>query len=61
MMKLPKIDLEELKRQKEENFRERLRFIDLYCEWLKKTDSMKWSSQQNDIIGVPPVRKPKNK
>jgi len=33
-MKMPKIDLEELKRLKEENFRERLEFIDLYAEWI---------------------------
>lgn len=34
-MKLPHIDLEELKRRKEKNFQERLEFIDWYVEWLK--------------------------
>lgn len=50
-MKTPKIDLEELKRIKEENFRERLQFIDLYTEWLKKTPNKKWSSQHKEITG----------
>lgn len=35
-MKAPEIDLEELKRMKEENFRQRLEFIDMYVEWLKR-------------------------
>ena len=49
-MKLPKIDLEELKKQKEENFKQRLEFIDKYVEWLKKTSNKEWSSQQKKII-----------
>jgi len=49
-MKLPKIDLEELKKQKEENFKQRLEFIDKYVEWLKKTPNKEWSSQQKKII-----------
>jgi len=36
-MKMPRIDLEELKRLKEENFKDRLEFIDRHIEWLKKT------------------------
>jgi len=35
-MKTPYIDLEELKKLKEENFKGRLAFIDKYTEWLKK-------------------------
>jgi len=50
-MKLPKIDLEELKKQKEENFKQRLEFIDKYVEWIKKTPNRVWSSQQKKIIG----------
>lgn len=50
-MKTPDIDLEELKKLKEENFKERLEFIDKYVEWLKKTPNKKWSSQQKKIIG----------
>jgi hypothetical protein len=49
-MKVPNINLEELKAQKEENFRERLRFIDQYVEWVKKTPNKKWSTQQKTII-----------
>jgi len=49
-MKIPEIDLKELEKLKEDNFRERLEFIDLYVEWVKKTSNKKWSSQQKDII-----------
>jgi len=48
--KLPEIDLEQLRKQKEQNFKERLEFIDMYVEWLKKTPNKKWSSQQKVII-----------
>jgi len=51
-MKLPKIDLKELKKQKEENLKERLEFIDMYTKWLKKQPNNKWSSQQKDIIDL---------
>jgi hypothetical protein len=49
-MNLPDIDLEELKAQKEKNFKDRLKFIDDYTEWLKKTDNKTWSRQQKKII-----------
>ncbi|MBI4454196.1 hypothetical protein HY636_06130 [Candidatus Woesearchaeota archaeon] len=49
-MKLPHIDLKELKRLKEENFKERLKFIDWYTNWLKKSSNKTWSSQQKKII-----------
>jgi len=49
-MKTPSIDLEELKKFKEENFRERLEFIDKYVEWVKKVSNKEWSSQQKNII-----------
>ena len=49
-MKLPHIDLEELKRIKEQNFQERLDFIDLYAAWLKKTPNKVWSKQQKKLI-----------
>lgn len=49
-MKAPNIDLEELKKMKEENFKERLEFIDKYTEWLKKTSNKEWSSQQKEIV-----------
>lgn len=48
-MKIPKIDLKELEKLKQDNFKERLEFIDKYTEWLKKTSNKKWSSQQKKI------------
>jgi hypothetical protein len=38
-MKIPDIDLEELKKKHEENFRERLEFIKKYAHWIK---TKKW-------------------
>jgi len=49
-MNLPDIDLEELDKQKKENFRRRLDFIDEYVKWLKKTPNKQWSQQQKKII-----------
>ncbi len=49
-MRFPKIDLKELEKFKEQNFKERLEFIDKYAEWVKKQPNKKWSSQQNKII-----------
>jgi hypothetical protein len=49
-MKSPEIDLEELRKLKEENFKERLKFIDMYSEWVKKSTNKKWSSQQKAIV-----------
>ncbi|MFH0862721.1 MAG: hypothetical protein V1875_06815 [Candidatus Altiarchaeota archaeon] len=40
-MKTPNINLEELRAQKDENFRDRLKFIDQYADWLKKTPEQK--------------------
>lgn len=45
-MKLPNINLDELRKIKEENRKERLEFIDKYVEWLKKTPNKEWSSQR---------------
>lgn len=41
----PNVDLKELKKQKKQNQRERLEFIDQYVEWLKKTPNSVWSKQ----------------
>lgn len=35
-MKSPEINLEELKKWKEKNFRERLEFLEKYAEWVKR-------------------------
>jgi len=45
-----KIDLEELKKDKETNFKERLDFIDRYVEWIKSTPNKVWSKQHKDFI-----------
>ncbi|MBN2142235.1 hypothetical protein JW711_02795 [Candidatus Woesearchaeota archaeon] len=49
-MNTPKIDLKELKKFKEENFKERLEFISQYAEWQKKNSNNKWSTEQKEII-----------
>ncbi|HEX9677371.1 hypothetical protein [Nitrososphaera sp.] len=49
-MKLPEINLKELERIKEENFRERLEFQDRYVIWMEKTNNVKWSSAQRAIV-----------
>ncbi len=49
-MRTPRIDLNELQKLKEENFKERLEFIEKYVEWMKKTSNKTWSSQQKDLL-----------
>jgi len=58
-MKLPEINLKELAKAKEENFRERLEFQDRYVEWLKKTNNATWSSEQRSIINKKSTRRKK--
>jgi len=45
-----KYSKEELEEYKSENFKERLKFIDSYANWLKKTPNKEWSKQQNKLI-----------
>ena len=40
----------ELKKFKEQNFKERMEFIDKYAEWVKKNSNKKWGSEQKNII-----------
>jgi len=40
-MRTPNIDLKELEKQKKENFKQRLEFIDNYVKWLKKKSNKK--------------------
>ncbi len=49
-MNLPDIDIEELKREKEQNRKERLEFVKLYAEWVKRTSNRKWSKDQGKLI-----------
>lgn len=50
MKRLPKIDIDELKKAKEENFRERLEFLDSYATWVKNTSNAKWSAAHKAIV-----------
>lgn len=51
-MKIPdKINLRELEEFKKKNFEERLKFIDQYVEWVKKTSNKEWSRRQKNFIG----------
>lgn len=52
MTDLPKVNLKELKKQKELNFKQRLEFIDKYTDWLDKTPNKKWSKQQKAMIDI---------
>jgi len=47
-----KVDIEELKKEKKANFKERLDFIDRYVEWIKATPNKVWSKQYKDFITV---------
>jgi len=48
-----KIDLQELKKEKKKNFEERLRFIDNYVEWLKRTPNCEWSRMNaHKVYGI---------
>jgi hypothetical protein len=49
-MKTPEINLEELQKQKEDNFQDRMEFVKKYAEWIKKTKNPEWSGQQAEII-----------
>ena len=55
-MKAPEIDMEEMEEFKEQNFRERLDFIDMYTDWLKGTSNAEWSSQQKAVIDKKPSK-----
>jgi hypothetical protein len=48
--KLPVIDLKQLDKEKEKNFEQRLKFIDKYVEYIKKTSNKKWSKEQKKLI-----------
>ena len=44
------IDLEQLKRDKENNFKERLEFVKFWAEYIKAHSDEEWSEQQNIVI-----------
>ena len=45
-----KIDLKELKKQKQENIQERLEFVQFWAEYVKTHSDEEWSAQQNVLI-----------
>jgi hypothetical protein len=46
----PVIDLKKLDKEKEKNFEQRLKFIDAYVEYVKRTPNKKWSKEQKKLI-----------
>jgi len=51
-MKAPDIDLEKLNKFKEENFKERLKFIDRYADWIIDKSNEEWSSEHTEFINA---------
>ena len=47
---LPKIDLKELEEEMRLNRKQRMEFIDLYAEWIKKTPNKVWSKQHKKFL-----------
>jgi hypothetical protein len=45
-----KINLKALKASKKKNFKERLKFVENYANWVKKTPNKVWSKQQKNLI-----------
>jgi len=43
-------DIKELKKQDRKNKKERLKFIDEWCNYIKNVSNREWSSQQAELI-----------
>ena len=43
-------DLKELQELKRKNSEERMKFIEQYAEWVKKTPNKVWSKQQKKLM-----------
>ena len=52
-----KISLRELRKKKERNFEERLKFTDYWVDYIKKTPNEVWSAQQKELIDAQIMRK----
>ncbi len=52
-----KINLRELRKKRERNFEERLKFIDYWVDYIKKTPNEIWSAQQKELIDAQIKRK----
>ncbi len=44
------ITLDDIKKDREKNLEERLKFIEEYARWVKKTPNGVWSKQQKEVI-----------
>ncbi|MBI4162983.1 MAG: hypothetical protein HY513_04830 [Candidatus Aenigmarchaeota archaeon] len=44
------IDIEKLKDRQKKNAEDRLKFIEMYAEWVRKNSNATWSKQQNMLI-----------
>ena len=51
----PKIDIDEIEESIRQNREERLKFVRMYAEWVKRHSNKEWSSQQKVLMGNPPV------
>ena len=49
-LKLSKKDLKEIEKDIELNKIQRLQFIDMYTDWIKKTPNKVWSAQHKKFI-----------
>ena len=49
-LQLTKKDFQELEADIQRNRKERMQFIEMYAEWLKKTPNKVWSRQQNRLL-----------
>lgn len=45
-----KKDLKEIDEEIARNRKQRMEFVDLYAEWLKRTPNKVWSKQQNKLF-----------
>jgi len=45
-LRLTEKDFKELEEEKQRNRQQRMDFVDMYAEWLKKTPNKVWSKQQ---------------
>ncbi|MDD2678590.1 MAG: hypothetical protein PHS81_01775 [Candidatus Nanoarchaeia archaeon] len=51
-MNPPKIDLKELEKERKRNFKERLKMVEEYAKWLKRTDNKTWSKEQAKMLRI---------
>jgi len=47
-----KFDKKQFEEQKKQNQEERFKFVDLWCDYMKKVPIKEWSSQQAELINA---------